>query len=122
MDCGNGAVDRRTQPFDDLIDVRFANDERRREQDVIAAHAVDRAAQRIAKQALAHRGRLDLRMQARFGVERLLGLALLYELDAGEQSASANVADVRMSVELRVECAKQVSTLPASGVEQVVAL
>src|SRR5437660_12435364 len=117
---GDAGVDGAAESIDDLIDVEFADDERRREQHVIALHTVDRAAHRVAEQALAHRRGLYLRMQPRLGIERLLGLAVCDELDAGEKTASANIADVRVCIELRMERAKEVRTTAAHCIEQTV--
>ena len=96
------------------------DDEGRRQQHVVAAHAVDRPAHRIDHQPARHRFALDARMQLQFRVERLLAAAIGDELEALEQAASAHVADEGMIAEplasagardarpARARCAKQI--------------
>ena len=61
---------------------------------MIAASAVDSAAHRIADQPLVEGGRLEVPVTGAVRRERLLGLAIQYELHAEEKAPSADIADV----------------------------
>ena len=88
----------RLQTRRQYLDMGFPDDEGRREQHVVAAQAVDRAAHRIAisprpcPRASPARG-------ASPGSNGALVARSAHELDAHEQAAAADVADVRMVVE-----------------------
>ena len=74
-------------------------DERGRQQDVIAASAVDRAPHWVDHQPRRERGLLDALTHAKPGLERLLVRAVGHQLDTPEQSPAPNVADVRVRTE-----------------------
>src|SRR5437773_9368416 len=57
-------------------------------------------------------------MKALFRIERLLGLAVRDELDSGEKSATADIANVWMPIKSRVQRAKEVRTSAANSIEQ----
>src|SRR5213080_2213035 len=69
-------VDRLTEALDDRVDCAIIDDERRRDQHVVAARAVHCAAHGIHHQAARHCFTLDARMQLQFRIERLLGAAI----------------------------------------------
>src|SRR4051812_10485025 len=77
---GQSVVHRRAQAIDDLVDLALSHDERRRQQHMVAALAVDRAAHGIDHQAARHRGLLHLRMELSGRIERRLGQAILDQL------------------------------------------
>src|SRR5690606_39480622 len=89
-------VDRALEPDDDLVDLVLRHDERGREQHMVAAAPVDGASHRIAKQSVLHGDALERRMQLQRRIEGLPGVPVLHELQADEQAAAPDVADVRM--------------------------
>ena len=88
--------DRLAETLHDHVDCRSIDDERRRNQNMIAAHAVDRATRRIDHQPAGHRFALDARMHLQVRVECLLGAAIGDQLDPLQEAAPAHVADERM--------------------------
>ena len=81
---------------DQLTDLRIRDDERRRKQHMVAVHAIDRAAHRIADQPGFERRLFDLSVDPQLWIECSLGLAIRDQFDATKQSAPTDVADVRM--------------------------
>src|SRR5216684_6884275 len=114
-------VDRFAKPFHDRVQQRRLHDEGRRQQHMIAAHAIDRAAHRIDHQAAGHRLALDSRVQLQPGIKRRLGAAIGDELEALEQTASAHIAHVGMIAEPLVEPAREVGALRPHVGQQLVA-
>ena len=98
---------------DQFTDLLVGDYERRRQQDMVAVDAIDRAAHRIADQASVERGLLEPGMDAQLGIERCLGLAIGDQLDALEQPTPANVADMRMLAEALDQCGVQFLSLLA---------
>src|SRR5688572_31478778 len=66
---------------------------------MVAAHAVERAAHRVAEKPQLHGFGLDPCVDLARGIERLLAGAILHQLDAPEETAAADIADVRMRLE-----------------------
>src|SRR5690606_4065695 len=91
-----GSLDRAAQLVGELVELGFGDDVGWRDQDVIALHAVDRPAHRIAQEALLQALGLHPRMDTQRGIERAPGRAVLHELDAPEKAAAADVAHVRV--------------------------
>src|ERR1700741_4099103 len=89
-----GAVDGLAKPVDDHVDIFSRRDIGRRQQHVIAAAAVDRAARRIAGKAALERRRLDFLVELESGIERLSRGAIGNQLDRPEQAAPTDVADM----------------------------
>src|SRR5262245_45111809 len=89
-------VDRLAETLHDDVDCRGIDDEWRRNQDMVAAHAVDGATRRIDHQPARHRFALDARMHLQFWVECLLGAAIGDQLDPLQEASPAHVADERM--------------------------
>ena len=107
------------EPLDDLLELAVADDVGRRQQQMVARAAVDRAAHRIAQQPARHGLGLDPRVQPVLGRERPLARAVGDELQALEQAAAADLADVRMIAEARgraarAACAPCCRTRPSS--------
>ena len=90
----NRRIDRIAEPLDDGVDLIFADNEGRRDQRMIAARAVNRAAGRIDQQAACHSLFLDARVQLRLRLERRFRAAIRDELKRLKQPATANIADV----------------------------
>src|SRR6266536_1366047 len=114
-------VDRFAEPLYDSVQQWRVHDEGRRQQHMIAAHAVDRPAHRIDHQAARHRLALDSRVQLQPGIKRLLGAAIGDQLEALEQTASAHIAHVGMISEPLVEAAREVCALHPHVRQQLVA-
>src|ERR1700722_388432 len=89
-------IERIAQALDDVVDLSFADDEGRREQDMVSPDSVDRAAHRIDHQAARHRFLLYARVQLARGIERSLRTAVGDKLDAAEQPAPSDIADMRI--------------------------
>ena len=87
----------------DLFERVVADDERRRQQHVVALPAVDGAAHRVDHQPFGHGARLDARVQLQPRIERLFAAAIRDQLDCLEQAAPADVADLRVRTEGRVQ-------------------
>src|ERR687898_2412815 len=96
-------VDRAGELARELVELRFADDEGRRQQDVVAAPAVDRALHGVAHEAVRHGPRLDAAREPQSGRERLLALPIGHDLQALEEAAPANVADIGMVAETGLE-------------------
>ena len=78
---------------------------------MIAASAVDSAAHRIADQPLVEGGRLEVPLTGAIRRERLLGLAIRYELHAEEKAPSADIADMRMVIKPVLQMGHQFTAL-----------
>lgn len=87
-------IDGVAQPLDDGVDVGGRRDERRGDEHVVAAPAIDGAAHRVDHQSVGHSRLLDSRVQLQRRVERRLGAAACNEFDGLEQAAAAYVADI----------------------------
>src|SRR5262245_54232838 len=98
-DFRSGGIDRVAEALHDGIDQGRIHDERRRQQHVIAARAIDGASHRIHHEAARHRLALDARMQVELRIERLLAVPIGDQLEALQQPASAHIADERMIAE-----------------------
>src|SRR6476659_1495503 len=79
-EAADRGIDRVAEPLDDGIDLLRVDDERRREQHMIAARTVDRAAGGIDHQAARHRLALDARIELELRIERHFGRAVLDQL------------------------------------------
>ncbi len=88
---------------------------------MIADAPVDRSAHWIDHQPPVHRGLLDSRVQLVRRIEDLFGLAIGDEFDRLEQTAPANVADVRVIDEALHQALTQSLSLLANALEEVVA-
>src|SRR5437867_1783093 len=98
------------------------DDERRREQDVIASPPVDRASHRVGHEAAGHTFTLDAEVELQRGIERFLGCPVADDLDAEKKAAAADVADMRMVAETRGEPRGERCTEHAYFGEEAVAL
>ena len=94
----------------------------RREKDVVAAPAVDRPAGRIAHQSARHGLGLDPRMQLAGRVEGRAAGPVGDQLQADEQAAAADIADVMMVAEALLQARAQYRALLAHVVQQPLAL
>ena len=92
----------------------------RRDDDVVALLAVDRAAHRIAGQAARDGLRLDALVQLQRRIEDRLGGAVGDELQRPEQAAAANVADMAVVAEAFLQGGLQRCAHRADVVQQVV--
>src|SRR5437870_4393288 len=81
--------ERADELLEDLFDLRRLEDEGRREQEMVAAHAVDRPAHRVARQPGIQCLRLEPGVDAPRRVERVLRGAVLHQLDAPEKATKA---------------------------------
>ncbi len=109
------------EPLDDGVDVCGVGDEGRRQQHVVAAHAVEGAAHRIDHQAAGHGLLLDAGVQLVLRIERLLAAPVCHQLDGLEQAASPHVADVMVVAEALAQAPRQVLALAAHVGQQIVA-
>ena len=117
-DCG---IDGVCETFDDRVDRAAVDDERRRQQHMIALRAIHRSAHRINHQSASHGFALDLRMQFALRIERLLGSAVGDDLQPLKQPAAAHVADKGMIAEPLLQPPCQMLALPADIGKQIVA-
>ena len=83
--------------------------------------AVDRAAHRVAQQAVREGARLDAGVELFRRVERGLAGTVAHQLDAEEQAPAANVADVRVRRELPLQRGEQLRAAGAHAGQQVIA-
>src|SRR5215469_12671717 len=113
-------IDRIAQPFDDYIDRGIVDDERWREQHVVAALSVRGAAHWIDHEPARHRLVLDARIELARRVEWLLGSAVGDQLEALQQAAAAHVADERMIAEALAQAAVEMRSLSAHIGEKIV--
>src|SRR5262247_494918 len=121
VDLRRRRVDRLAETVDNHVDLSGVDDERRRNQHVVAARTVRRAAHGINHQPAAHGFTFDARMHLQPRVERLLGTAVTHHFDAIEQPAPAHVTDEGMIAEALAQSARQVCALLAHVGEQAVA-
>src|SRR5579871_999844 len=121
FDGGNRGVDRIAQTLDDGVDLFPIHDERRCDQDVVTGRAVDRAAHWIDHQAARHGFALDERIDLQSRRKRLLRIDFGDQLDAAEQAAAADVADVMVVGETLFEAPLQMAAHGNDIVEQPVA-
>jgi len=89
---------------------------------MIALTTIDRSTHGVDHQPARHRLRPDVRMQAQRGVEGPLRLAIVDEFKGHEQSATADVADVRVLSHRRGQTLAQVNAEASHRGEQVIAL
>ena len=92
-----------SEALDDHVDLRRADNEGRRQENVVALDAVDRAAHRIDHEALRHRLALDAGVQFQGRIERPLARPVADQLERPEKPAAANVADERVLGEALVQ-------------------
>src|SRR5688572_14579469 len=114
----DGGVRRCRERVHDFRDVSFADDERRREQHVVAALSVYRAAHRIAHYAARHGFALYGLVELQRRREGLLGRAIGDEFDGDEEAAAPDISDVRVIRQPGVQCAAQRQPLFQHVVEQ----
>ena len=81
-DGGGRGINCFSETFHGCVDLRGVNDERRRNQDMVAARAIHRTAHRIDHQPPRHRFAFDAGVHLQFWVERFLGAAVKHQLDA----------------------------------------
>jgi len=77
--------------------VLLLGDERGGEHDVVAVDAVDGTSHRVGHETARHCLALDASVELPGGVERRPGRPVAHQLDAAEQAAPAQVADVRVA-------------------------
>ncbi len=114
-------IDGRTESLDHCFQLGLAGNEGRRQQDVVATLAVDRAAHRVDHQTTRHGLLLDSRVQLARRVEGRLAAALVHQLDAAKQTAAAQLAHMRVSAERGLQRAGQELTVVAHFVHQAIA-
>lgn len=116
------AVDGRGEAVDDKIDDGVGDDERRSDEQVIAAHAVEGAAHGVDHEPASHGLALDPGVELEARGEGFLGRAVGNELDPHKETASANVADLRVIAETVAQRVGEVGALAADIGEEIVAL
>src|SRR5216110_20809 len=93
-EAADRGIDRVAQPLDDGVDLLRVDDERRRDQRMIAARAVDRAARRVDHEAARHSLALHPRIKLEFRIEWRFRRAVFDELDCPEQATATDVANM----------------------------
>ena len=100
---------------DQRVELGIRDDERRRQQHMVAVAAVDRAAHRIDHQAAAIASRLDARMQLQRRVEgRLAWRGRAPARSPWNRPAAADVAHVRVRAEGGLQALAQARALRAA--------
>lgn len=119
MDLGRGkhVVNTLLQRLDHLLDLLRGDVERRREQDVVAAHAVCCALSeaRVHRDAPVEDGVVEQRCEREIHGESRLGLLVPDKLEGLEQAPSPDLADMRMITERGFECSSQLDETSAYG-------
>jgi len=87
-------IDGGAEALDYLVHIVGTDNEGRREQHVVSAHAVGGAASRITHQSSRHGLALDAGVEFERGIERLLGLTVLDQFDTEKQPAAADITDM----------------------------
>jgi hypothetical protein len=95
--------------------------ERRCQQDVIPALAIDCTTHRVDHEAARHRFMLHARVQLQLWVESVLGAAIGDELEALKQPAAAHIPNEGMIAKPFLEPSQKVCTLRMHICEQVIA-
>src|SRR5579872_1367723 len=115
-------IDRNSKSIDNDLDVRWTHDIRRREQYMIAENSVRAAAGGIDHQPARHRRLFEPLRELGLRWERRLVFAILDQFDAAEETSSANVADMGMLAEPRIQESAQLLATRPDIVEQMVAI
>ena len=92
-------IHRVAKPLHDRVDIRGGDDVGRRDDDVVALLAVDRAAHRIGGKAAGDALRFDALVQLQCRVEHLLRSPVGDEFKRPEQPAPPDVADMTVVAE-----------------------
>src|SRR6266851_10471041 len=117
----DSGIDGFSQPLDDGVDRAAVDNERRRQQHVVAAVAIDCSSHRINHQSARHRFALDPRIHFALRIERFLGSTVGYNLEPLKQPAAAHVADKRMIAEPLLQPPRQMRALRPDIGKQTVA-
>ncbi len=96
---GKDFAHRELQSIGDELALLGSNDERRSEQDVVAAGAVNGALRRVGKDIFLESSLADFFGDAGFLGERLAREFVFYEFDGLQKTETPDLADVRMRLE-----------------------